>query len=150
MNGEGEQRIMNAFGALHFKLDQLDTKADGTNQEVARLTGKFEGQERWMQDLQRRHEEETRSTRKEIVRVDRRVAGLERADTDTTQQRQALGSAQAQTVLVTQPTPVATAPHGLREAASETVEIVKWKALVAMGTPIALAVAGWITWLTTR
>jgi hypothetical protein len=142
VNGENDKReVLAAIGNLGWQVQAVGKEVGETKEDLATLSGEFKGQQRWLKDLQRRHEEEARSTRKQIGEVDRRVAGLERGDVETTRQRQALDQARASAVLVNAPTPAVPHPaHSLRESATAPVELAKWKAVTAIGVPlVALA-----------
>jgi hypothetical protein len=151
---DGEERIVESLGRLHGKLDAQGGKLDTlqrevglTREEAAKTRAQVEGQADWIRGIEKRHGGEIAENRREIgcVRVDlAKVTKVQ--EVETTQRHGALSAEAAHALL--NPTPAPLRTPSLRASAAETVELVKWKAITAIGVPLALAIAGWIAYLT--
>jgi hypothetical protein len=131
VNGESEKQIVDSLGRLHGKMDVFGEKLEDTRLEARETKSEVKGQRRWIQDLQERHDRETREQRSAIAGVSERVVRVEQR-----QENQAdVTGRQAAAVPAPPQTP------SLRTAVNGTVEVARWKAITAIGVPLALAVA---------
>jgi hypothetical protein len=152
MNGEGEQRIVDSLGRLHSKVDDLAETQARTREEQAGLASSVRGQERQLERIGDRIEREQEERRKAIGKATERIVRVEQqqkttqakvVEVETTQKRPVLPAADAALVLAQGPAKV----PSIRAQAHEIVQVERWKALTALGVPIALALAGWIAHL---